>query len=666
MDFFAKQEQARRATSWLLLLFVAALVCIFGAVYGAVSVGVATYESLAVVPGAFEWFSLERAVITLSIALVVVGVSALLKHAELRRGGAAVAVSLGATPVDVSTRRRLERRLVNVVEEMAVAAGTPVPLVFVLEREQGINAFAAGYELSDAAITVTQGALENLNRDELQAIIAHEFSHILNGDMRLNTRLVSVLHGILTLTIAARLLRGAISRSSADGGNSQGDSSPRSSRSRISFSSFRSNSGSSSSSRSDSSRGSSAGAAVALLIAIVVTIVLVTLVGAVGSFFARWIQAIICRKRELLADAVAVQLTRNEAQVRRALRRVEGDSVGALLMSPNASSVAHMFFAEGVRGWLPSHPPLGERIEQLGGVSPKSEPLPRVQNPSGQVFVPPQRLLSVVGSMKLEDLEYAAGMLAALPDGLRDALADPVMAEALTYLMLLQPDPNARQEQWLSVESTLDGEVIAAMHELGPALVGLEPRHRLPLLELALPSLRTMASQARARLLSNIDQLIDSDGKTELFEFVLRCLVQARLTHASPLARSTAKRAACRQAARVVLTVMARLEIADPETRARLVRESSFDAGYDPPLEIELEEGSDWVAFRSALDVLHRARPRAQRRFLDACERLMLADGKLSLAECELFRAIVVSVGAALPARAVQRQPDVGEAARAL
>ena len=273
--------------------------------------------------------------------------------------------------------------------------------------------------MEDAALTVTQGALEYTSRDELQAIVAHEFSHLLNGDMRLNTRLVAVLHGILALSIAARLLRGTFSKSSDDSDGTSSDSS--------------SSSHSSSSSSSGSTSSSGKGGGGALILAILVAIVLITLVGAVGAFFARLIQAAVCRQRELLADAMAVQLTRDETQVSRALRRVEEDAAGSLLRSHNAGSVAHMFFAEGVRGWLASHPPLRRRIAQLSAAT-SSEPLPVLENPSGWTGErPPWRLLSVVGSLKRADLEYARELLAALPAELTQALQDPERAEALAH-----------------------------------------------------------------------------------------------------------------------------------------------------------------------------------------------------------------------------------------
>jgi Zn-dependent protease with chaperone function len=638
VDFFGAQEQARRATSWLLFLYALAVACIFAAVYFAVSAGFAFYDAYGAVPPeqASPWLSQERALWTLTITLCVVGFSALNKHATLKRGGAEVCEQLGATRVDVSTRRRLERRLLNVVEEMSIAAGAPVPSVYVLEREQALNAFAAGYQLEDAAIAVTLGLLENLERDELQAVIAHEFSHVLNGDMRLNTRLVAALHGILSLTIFATLLRRAFFEKKKDS-----DDEPESG------SGWRIRASSSSS----DSRGGGGGWP--LFLAVLVTIVLVTIIGAIGAFFARLIQAAICRQRELLADAQAVQLTRDEEQVRSALRRVEADAVGSLVLSPGASSVAHMFFAEGVSSWLDSHPPLRERIGRLGSAT-ADQPLPKVKDPSGsEAPPPPARLLDVVGSLTRADLAYAVALMRELPSGIRAALEDPPKAEALVYLLLLQEDAAARRAQWRELVSEADPEVIAHVGPLRDELTSIQAQHRLPLLELALPAIQGLGGQERQRFLRNVDRLIESDDKVELFELVVQCMVHFRVNPlpASPTPQPSKRQR--RRAARVVLTLLAYLQQGDEQTQADFLRNRSFDAGYDPPLEVEAEAASDPSAVRDALLVLRAAGPKSQRRFLAACEGVMLADGALKLDECELFRAIVIGLGVPMPARAV-------------
>jgi Zn-dependent protease with chaperone function len=201
---------------------------------------------------------------------------------------------------------------------MALAAGVPMPQVYVLDQDAGINAFAAGHSPEDAAIGITRGGMTLLTRDELQGVIGHEFSHLLNGDMRLNIRIMGVLFGIVCLTVIGRVLLYA--------------------------------------------RGGNRGRAPMLLLGVALLVI-----GALGVLFGRLIQAALSRQREMLADASAVQFTRNPAGLAGALRKI--GRVGARIDSPHAGEVSHMFFENGlgkpVFGWLATHPPLAERIRAL-------------------------------------------------------------------------------------------------------------------------------------------------------------------------------------------------------------------------------------------------------------------------------------------------------------
>jgi Zn-dependent protease with chaperone function len=249
----------------------------------------------------------------------VVGLASLFRIASLRSGGGQVARQLGGTLVDSDTRDFKRSRLRNVVEEIALASGVPVPEIYVLEQESGINAFAAGYTPADAAVAVTRGALEKLDRDELQGVIAHEFSHVLNGDMRLNIRLMGMLFGILLLALIGRrvLLHARFGRSSKNG------------------------------------------AAVLLIAAGLM------MVGYVGLFFGRWIKAAVSRQREYLADASAVQFTRDPGGIGDALKKIAVYSDGSYLKA-DSEEVSHMLFGDGQRMMLFStHPPLHERIRRI-------------------------------------------------------------------------------------------------------------------------------------------------------------------------------------------------------------------------------------------------------------------------------------------------------------
>ena len=338
-DFFERQSAARRSTKWLVVLFSFAVIAIVGVVFLATWAAVGGFEhyghqatiSSAVDPPladldyqALQW---EVPLGACAFTLLLIGGGSLFKIAQLNGGGTTVAENVGGIRVNPNTNDLVERRLLNVVEEMALASGVPVPPVFILPEEQGINAFAAGYSPSDAVVAVTRGTAEQLTRDELQGVVAHEFSHILNGDMRLNIRLIGLLHGILLLSLIGRIL----------------------------FRSF---------AYSGRSRSKNDGAGAILLIGLVLIII-----GSVGSLLGNLIKAAVSRQREYLADASAVQFTRNPGGIAGALKRIGAAIKGSLLRHPNAAEMSHLYFSQGVwegfTGLMATHPPLGKRIFRL-------------------------------------------------------------------------------------------------------------------------------------------------------------------------------------------------------------------------------------------------------------------------------------------------------------
>lgn len=321
MDFFERQRQARTDSRRLIALFVAAVVAIV-VVIEAVLLAVLHGQSMQRPRGQQQvWTAtaVEHAGLLLLVAAVVLGVifiGSLVRAAQLREGGAAVARSLGGTQIPATSRDLAHQRLRNVVEEVAIASGVPVPQVFVLEKEAGINAFAAGFSTADAAIAVTRGALDTLDRDGSQGVIAHEFSHVLNGDMRLNLRLVGWLAGITVLSMIGRILMRA--------------------------------------------RGRNAGG-------VVMAGVVLAVVGSVGLFCARMIKAAISRQREYLADASAVQFTRQTRGIADALKAIAASSHGSRLSDTDGEEVSHLLFGDGV-GYsrlFATHPPLEQRIQAL-------------------------------------------------------------------------------------------------------------------------------------------------------------------------------------------------------------------------------------------------------------------------------------------------------------
>ncbi len=529
MNFFSAQDDARRRTGRLVALFMVAVLMIGLAVYTAVSLGFFIYdlfehphESL------FSWWSLPRFVITLTASFLVILCGSLYKQMELRRGGHVVVRMLGGYSVDASTQDPLHRRLRNIVEEMAIASGVPVPEVFVLEHEYGINALAAGFTLNDAAIAVTQGTLQALDRDELQGVIAHEFSHILNGDMRLNTQLMGWLHGILMLTILGRILREPWGGDSYAGG--RGYIGPRM--------------------RGGGSRGSGGSGAGAAILAIIVVAVFVTVIGYVGAFVSRRIKQAILRQREYLADAAAVQFTRNPAGIGGALLKVGGLRNGSHIMSAHAEEVSHFFLSNPMWSAKPrasgTHPPLPERIRRIDprwdGTFPEVErPGPHPQDPTQstikgtQVSDPLLRgvITATMASSihppaspsSLPELVADSGRVALerLPEAVKNAAHQSQTARELLLSLLLHKEQAIYSVQLEAIANNhieVDAQQVA---ELQAATIELDEDSRLALVDILLPTLKHHLSLTEYQGLSQlIDQLIRSDHRTSAFEFLLR------------------------------------------------------------------------------------------------------------------------------------------------
>jgi Zn-dependent protease with chaperone function len=529
MDFFARQDKARRNTKLLVVYFILAVVLIVTAVY--LVLAAAFLRQPPGTSGSLGWLWDPELFLWAVLGTVgVIAAGSLIKMAELSRGGAVVANALGGRPVDPQTTDLDERKLMNVVEEMAIASGIPMPEVYLLEQEDGINAFAAGNSTSDAVVGVTRGCMRLLSRDELQGVIAHEFSHILNGDMRLNLRLIGLLNGILFLAVIGHFLL------------------------RISFyGAGRSRS---------SGRGDGKGANPLPLIGLALLVL-----GSIGVFFGRLIKSAISRQREFLADAAAVQFTRNPDGLVGALKKIGGMIRGSHLESPRAEESSHLFFGNALKrswsGMFSTHPPLPDRIRawepSFDGEYPKvsaREPAPAVgagragaASPRGGV-PPPLRPLEAalprqmpglgaiiiaagameqVGQPAPQHLQYAAGLLQALPEQLREAVHEPMSASALMYGLLLSPDPAARETQLEDLQGFLPEPLVRETKRLLPALANLDPAARLPLAELSLPALRRLAREQFEEFDRTVQRIIESDRQVDLFEYALRHLLRRHL-----------------------------------------------------------------------------------------------------------------------------------------
>ncbi|HLW05115.1 MAG TPA: M48 family metallopeptidase [Azoarcus sp.] len=618
MDFFGAQEQARKNTRWLVLWFALAVIGIAAAVYIALLFG--TQFTQNVNPGAYQTgaqagppsFVLWNPEL-LGWTLVGVGglifFGSLYKYLHLaRNGGAKIARELGGRLVSRDSQDLHERQLINIVDEMAIAAGIPSPPVFVLDAENSINAFAAGARPSEAVVAVTRGTLERLNRDELQGVIAHEFSHILNGDMRLNLRLVAVLYGILLLTLGGRILL-----YSARGRN---------------------------------------GAPLALggLVLIIV--------GSVGMLGGRIIQASVSRQREFLADASAVQFTRNPQGIAGALSHIAG--FGSKIEHPRAVEASHMFFGSRAKlaGLMATHPPIEERIQRIdpdwknrqrSGKEQTRSPVQDSAAPLGAAGFA-SGFSQQVGTVRPEHLEHSQSLLAALPATLIDSLHRPRGARATVFALLLSRDTAVRERQLAELETRFGPDVRNECARLSAEIASLPAGYRLPLLDLALPALSQFVGHSHDEIIQVADELIAADGRTSSFEYVSRRLLRAVLlpdTANQPL-RSPSLRA-LRKDAGLVLSLLASAGHAD-ETEAR----AAFDAAaLVAPLEgLEFQPRNrrySTAHLDEALTRLAATTPAFRRAFIDACASAVMHDGVIDPTEMELLRAFCQALDAPVP-----------------
>ncbi len=610
MDFFQAQDAARRRSRRLVFHFAAAVLSIVAVLY---AVAVALTRSTGNGPVAWWQPGLFGGVAVVTLGVILGG--SLFKTLSLRGGGGVVARSLGGVLVHPGTRDAAERRLLNVVEEMALASGVRVPEVYLLP-EDGINAFAAGHAPDDAAIGVTRGALATLSRDELQGVIAHEFSHILNGDMRLNIRLIGLLFGILLLAVLGRGLLHSLR-----------------------FSRMRS-----------SGRGRGGGNGVVVLLAAGVALLVV---GSVGVLFGRLIQAAVSRQREFLADASAVQFTRNPDGIAGALRRIGALSAGSRIANAHATETSHLFFANALRGsaldLFATHPPLDARIRAIDpsfdGVfkpaAPRPPPAPPVQ-PRPPPPLRPEGFLAAVAAASA-DAGSGAALLATIPDALRDAAHDPALAPGLV-LALVAPAP-ATPARALAPD---DAAVVA---RLLPETRALATATRLALVDLALPTLRQTRAADAAAFLAALDSLIESDSRITLFEHALRRVIARHHAPATRAADATILSLdALIAEVSIVLSLIARAGGEDP---ARIRRAFDAGAGQLGPIRDRLRFEPPPIGIQGlladALARLERASPPLKKSLLAALARAAAEDGELRPAEVETLRAVAAAIACPAP-----------------
>ena len=635
MNFFAVQDRARRSSRRLVVLYGLASALIVAGV--SLVAGGALYDPIySGQPFSIAAFLQQQAPTLIGTAVVttlfIIGAT-LFKTAQLSAGGSQVALQVGGTLVAPSTTDPLRSRLRNVVEEMAIASGVPAPEIYVLERETGINAFAAGFAPGDAAVAVTRGALEMLDRDELQGVIGHEFSHILNGDMRLNIRLMGVLFGIMSLGLMGRMIfRG------------------------VRFSSF------------SSKRGRGAPVVIILGLGLII-------LGAVGVFFARIIKAGVSRQREYLADASAVQFTRQSTGLANALKKIGGYEAGSMIRAADPEEVSHMLFGTGSRlsGMFATHPPLTQRIQALDPSFRESD-YPRIglrdrdnvtivqdARQAGIAAAHPQAadrlhasISDSIGRPTEQHVAFAASVRQSIPDVLYDAAHSSELSYLLVIALIMDRSGSVLERQFTLANERLGEQRTRLIRQYYDALRQTAPEYRLPLLEIAFPALRQRPAPQLAYLTELTGRLIEVDGMIDLHEFCFYRVLAGNLQHSiNPSRRPRrlrASRKVVRDAAVNLLRIIAHYgnsnaNVGEAAFRAGLSKFGKWGGAYSYAGKHQLTTAE----LDKSLDLLIALNGDGRQMLLDAVTRVVLHDRQISVAEAELVRAICASLEIPLP-----------------
>lgn len=628
MDFFKSQDAARHNTTKLVIFFLLAVVSLIVLTNLLVMLvfGYISTEPQAIQNVDWQIFAVVSGGV---VALVTMG--SLYKIIALSGGGARIAEQMNGKLVVNGSGDPGRQRLLNVVEEMAIAAGVPVPPVYLLD-DTGINAFAAGYTPSDAVIGVTRGAVEKLSREELQGVIAHEFSHILNGDMRLNIRLIGILHGILLIGLVGYYL--------------------------LRFGP-----------RSRNSKGS--GGIVLLGLGMVV-------IGYSGTFFGNLIKAGVSRQREYLADAAAVQFTRNPDGIGGALIRIGAPNNGSVLETSNSAEISHTLFCQGfttLTSFFATHPPLPERIRRIiptwdGTFSPRQQASSRRDKTdaaektegatkkkmgmmtAGIAVMSKDEVMKRVGQPTLAHLKYAQDLINELPENIITAVHDPHCARAIIYALVLDSDDTELGKQLQYLKSAADSGVYDEVGKLAPAIVKLKAEYRLPLVDLALATLRQLSAQQYQLFKKNLNGLILADSKISLFEWSLQKIVFHHLDEVFERKTGTRRKAPSLKRSKEACTILLSL-FTNALKQEGVSRQEVFAAAKDEIdwLDTELLNRSGYSRqdLDSALNDLAGLKPQFKATLMKACAAIVTADKHVSAKETELLRAIASTLDCPIP-----------------
>ena len=636
MDFFQAQDNARKSTARLIIYFMLAVLflilltnLLIMVVFGLLD----DPENLSL-NNLFDNIDWPTFFLVGLGVVALIGAGSLYKTSRLSGGGKIVAESLGGQPISQSTTDLNERKILNVVEEMAIASGTPVPPVYLLPEENGINAFAAGFKPGDAVIGITRGSIERLSRDELQGVIAHEFSHILNGDMRMNIRLIGILHGILLIGIIGYYLL----RSAAYG-------------------------------RRRSSKDNSAAVFLALGLGLLI-------IGYAGTFFGNLIKASVSRQREYLADSSAVQFTRNPGTIAGALKKIGGLSLGSRLESPNAPSMSHAYFSQGIKSSFSSmfatHPPLKDRIKRIepnwNGEFVSSEIITPEKTTNHKetaaerkdkfvtavvtASVAAQNMLDSIGHASEVHLQHAAEIIHAIPIPILNAAHEPYGARAVIYSLLLNDEKEIRVKQLKQLDDFGDTGIFQLTQSLSEHLSELTTECRLPLIDICIPSLRELSKEQYDLFKNNLSVLIKMDNKIDLFEWSLQKILFKHLEPEFYKVKQKSPRytdlSSVQQQCETLISYLLFSCVKDKTELKKAVASTCKALGFKH-LNLLAKNQLDLDTLSSAVDELALLKPLAKPKLLKACLTAVTQDNEYSPHEIELLRAIADTLDCPIP-----------------
>ena len=654
-DFFRQQDVARRKSFLLVIYFLLAIVVLIVLTYllfAFVFLYLPTDDTqntqqVAQQPKSLDTLWNWQLCVAVAIGVIaVVGFGSLFKIMSLAGGGKSVALMLGGREIHGTTRTPHERRLLNIVEEMALASGVPVPPVYVLPEEPGINAFAAGFAPGDAVVAVSAGSLNYLNRDELQGVVAHEFSHILNGDMRLNIRIMGLIFGILAVSVIGRI----IMQVAASGSR-----------------------------RSSSNKKDGGGALILLGLGLFI-------LGGAGAFFGRLIQAAVSRQREYLADASAVQFTRNPFGIAGALKKIGGLQQGSAIKKPQADEMSHMFFSDAflnkrIAGMLATHPPLADRISRLDpqfdGNYPIVEPIELTQKdvvkeekarteslpihipgmpqvPFPVLIAAAEQALSHAGRITPEEIAYAQALHARIPEDLAEVAHEPFSARALVYCLLLDPDETIRNTQLALLEKQIDANIFAEVQQLMSKVLAMPEEIRLPVLDLSLPALRHMSPQQYAHFRERVQELTDADQKLSVFEYVLRCVLNHHLDVSYHKKRPRIRNRSLTKLTSQMITVLSMVAWEGHDNdqtagKAFLAGMQAYLGNSDSSFALLPRGQVKLTDLDAALNAFAEATPKIKRQVMLGCCTCILSNEKVTVRESELLRAVGDTLDCPMP-----------------